>query len=214
MPNKVLFCNPLVYPILYDNGIARLELHVGKGILKTSISVFSRASYVRNRRRSRYSLLSIRDGVVKSPNTALCPCLYMALLRAPSHSFTRRFTLRVFVSGNSPIIQYKYIVLLSSEYCYSLFRGFNRAWRGWVVYATTYARQIDDIYDNTIDGSLSLCRPLPAVAPKFTVSGFNVVFTLWSLTTLAKGGLDWSTLQIGKVASTRSSTFSCGPTCT
>eukprot|EP00904_Undaria_pinnatifida_P000581 jgi/Undpi1/10523/HiC_scaffold_29.g12973.m1 len=30
-------------------------------------------------------------------------------------------------------------------------------------------------------------------------SGFNEVYSLWSLSTIAKGGLDWSTVQIGQV---------------
>ena len=36
-------------------------------------------------------------------------------------------------------------------------------------------------------------------APQFVYSGFDEVYPLWALATVAKGGLDWSTVQIGKV---------------
>ena len=36
-------------------------------------------------------------------------------------------------------------------------------------------------------------------AVKLTYSAFNEVFSLWSLSTIASGGLDWSTVQIGQV---------------
>lgn len=61
------------------------------------------------------------------------------------------------------------------------------------------------IADRNNDGSQK--RPSVAVRPlvhppKFAFSGFDEVYSLWTLTTLAKGGLDWSTLQIGQVRQT------------
>lgn len=44
--------------------------------------------------------------------------------------------------------------------------------------------------------------PLPsrvALKPQLTASGYREVYPLWTISTLASGGLDWTTTQIGQV---------------
>ena len=69
-----------------------------------------------------------------------------------------------------------------------------------------------------VDGVLGCLRPtlttlglatpklplfsFPAPSAKLSYAGFDEVFSLWCLSTVDNGGLDWSTVQIGQVRST------------